>query len=100
MDEYIGLSDTHKQSYSYFMYSNFFNYIDIPSKNINLLNGIANNLQEECTAYEERIKSYGGIDLFLCGIGTDGHLAFNEPGSSLHSTTRIKTKSSPTTFFN
>ena len=100
MDEYIGLSATHKQSYSYFMYSNFFNYIDIPPKNINLLNGIANNLQEECTAYEERIKSYGGIDLFLCGIGTDGHLAFNEPGSSLHSTTRIKTLSRETIISN
>lgn len=91
MDEYVNLDSNHEQSYSYFMYNNFFNYIDIKKKNINLLNGNANNLKLECLNYENKIKSYGGIDLFLCGIGSDGHIAFNEPGSSFESETRIKT---------
>ena len=91
MDEYVGLPPDNTQSYHYFMYSNFFNYIDIPKENINILNGLSVNLQEECNKYEEKIKSVGGIDIFLAGIGSDGHIAFNEPGSSLQSKTRIKT---------
>lgn len=91
MDEYVGLAHDNPQSYHYFMYHNFFNYIDIPRENINILNGCANNLIEECNNYEKKIESYGGIDIFLCGIGSDGHIAFNEPGSSLESKTRIKT---------
>lgn len=93
MDEYVGLASDDTNSYSYFMYSNFFNHIDIPLNNINLLNGLAEDLQQECKRYEETIEKYGGIDLFLCGIGSDGHIAFNEPGSSLKSKTRIKTLS-------
>ena len=96
MDEYVGLSAIHAQSYSHFMHSNFFNHIDIVPENIHLLNGMASDLQQECACYESKIKKYGGIDLFLCGIGTDGHIAFNEPGSSLHSVTRIKTLSHET----
>lgn len=91
MDEYVGLSINDKQSYHYFMYENLFNHIDIPKENINILDGKASNLVEECNKYERKIKSYGGIDIFLCGIGSDGHIAFNEPGSSLESKTRIKT---------
>ena len=91
MDEYVGLSQEDKQSYHYFMYNNLFNHIDIPSENINILNGLADDLIKECDNYENKIKSYGGIDIFLCGIGSDGHIAFNEPGSSLESKTRIKT---------
>ena len=91
MDEYVNLDANHEQSYSYFMHNNFFNYIDIKKENINLLNGNSNNLKLECSNYENKIKSYGGIDLFLCGIGSDGHIAFNEPGSSFESETRIKT---------
>ena len=90
MDEYVGLGKDDKESYSYFMNQNLFNHIDIPKENINLLNGMAENLDEECKKYEEKIKN-NPIDLFLCGIGTDGHIAFNEPGSSLNSITRIKT---------
>ena len=90
MDEYVGLSPENKNSYHYFMRTNFFNHIDIPEKNINLLNGCAENLQKECIEYENKIKQ-NPIDLFLCGIGMDGHIAFNEPGSSLDSITRIKT---------
>lgn len=91
MDEYVGISRDHEQSYYTFMWKNFFNKVDVQQKNVNILNGNASNLEAECLAYEEKIKSYGGIDLFLGGIGPDGHIAFNEPGSSLASRTRIKT---------
>lgn len=91
MDEYVGLEENHTESYHYFMFDNLFNHIDIPKKNVNILNGLAKNLEKECIDYEKKIKSVGGIDLFLGGIGSDGHIAFNEPGSSLASRTRIKT---------
>lgn len=91
MDEYIGIPEDHPQSYHYFMNYHLFNHIDIPKENINILNGNAADLVKECKQYEEKIKSVNGIDLFLGGIGSDGHLAFNEPGSSLSSRTRIKT---------
>ncbi|KAM9989453.1 hypothetical protein ACTFIY_005494 [Dictyostelium cf. discoideum] len=91
MDEYVGLEFNHEFSYHYFMWENFFNHIDIKKENINILNGTTNNHENECQLYEEKIQSYGGIDLFLGGMGVDGHIAFNEPGSSLSSRTRIKT---------
>lgn len=91
MDEYVGLSENHPESYHYFMWSNFFNHIDIPAENVNILNGNAADLEKECADYEAKIKKYGGINLFLGGIGPDGHIAFNEPGSSLSSRTRVKT---------
>lgn len=90
MDEYVGLSKTHPQSYHYYMYNNFFNHIDIDKKNINILNGMSKNCEEECKRYEEKILEAGGIDLFLGGVGADGHIAFNEPCSSLKSRTREK----------
>lgn len=91
MDEYVGIPESHPESYHYFMDKHLFNHIDIPRENINILNGNAPDLQEECDRYEMKIKSYGGIHLFLGGIGPDGHIAFNEPGSSLKSKTRVKT---------
>ncbi|MCQ2592488.1 MAG: glucosamine-6-phosphate deaminase [Treponema sp.] len=91
MDEYVGLKDDDVQSYHYFMYTNFFNHIDIRKENIHILNGCAEDLEEECRKYEEEIVKAGGIDLFLGGAGNDGHIAFNEPGSSLTSRTRQKT---------
>lgn len=91
MDEYVGLPDDHPESYHSFMWNNFFNHIDIQKKNVNILNGNAQDLQKECDDYEKRIVAVGGINLFLGGIGPDGHIAFNEPGSSLASRTRIKT---------
>ena len=91
MDEYVGIPEEHPQSYHYFMRSNLFNHVDIPEENINILNGNAENLSDECLAFENKIIEVGGIDLFLGGIGPDGHIAFNEPGSSLSSRTRIKT---------
>ncbi|WP_455498007.1 glucosamine-6-phosphate deaminase [Coprobacter sp.] len=91
MDEYIGLPKEHPESYHSFMWNNFFIHIDIKPENVNILNGNAKNPEDECARYEAKIKSVGGIDLFLGGIGPDGHIAFNEPGSSLTSRTRIKT---------
>jgi glucosamine-6-phosphate deaminase len=100
MDEYVGLPEEHPESYHFFMFSNLFNLIDIPRENINILNGNAKDLEKECEDYEKRIESAGGIDLFLGGIGPDGHIAFNEPGSSLTSRTRIKTLSYDTILAN
>ncbi|KAJ3476510.1 hypothetical protein NLI96_g11108 [Meripilus lineatus] len=91
MDEYVGLPEDHPESYHAFMFREFFSHIDIPPENVNILNGNARDLIGECNAYEAKIKKYGGIELFLGGIGEDGHIAFNEPGSSLSSRTRIKT---------
>ncbi|MFB2880307.1 glucosamine-6-phosphate deaminase [Floridanema aerugineum] len=91
MDEYVGLAEDHPQSYHYYMYQNFFNHIDIPRENIHILNGNAENVAAECQNYEDKIKAYGGIELFIGGMGEDGHIAFNEPGSSLESRTRLKT---------
>lgn len=91
MDEYCNLPEEHPMSYHSFMWDNFFSHIDIPRENVNILNGNAPDLKAECSRYEEKIKSYGGIDLFLGGCGPDGHIAFNEPGSSLTSRTRKKT---------
>ena len=91
MDEYVGLPKEHPESYYSFMWNNFFGHIDIKPENTNILNGNAPDLDAECARYEEKIKSYGGIDLFMGGIGPDGHIAFNEPGSSLTSRTRQKT---------
>lgn len=90
MDEYIGIPENHPQSYHSFMNENLFKHIDIPEENINILNGNAYDLVKECIEYEKKILKYGGIDIFLGGIGMDGHIAFNEPGSSLTSRTRIK----------
>ena len=90
MDEYVGLSPEHEQSYHYFMHENLFKHIDIKPENVNILDGLAEDLTKECQRYEDKIKSVGGIKLFLGGIGEDGHIAFNEPGSSLASRTRDK----------
>jgi len=91
MDEYCGLPKDHPQSYQYFMMQNLFNHIDINRNNIHILDGMAEDPQKECDLYEEKIAAEGGIELFLGGMGSDGHIAFNEPGSSLVSRTRIKT---------
>ena len=91
MDEYVGLPEDHPQSYRHFMMENLFNHIDIDPKNIHILNGMSKEPEKECLLYEEAIAAAGGIELFLGGMGSDGHIAFNEPGSSLVSRTRIKT---------
>ncbi|QQO10780.1 glucosamine-6-phosphate deaminase [Breznakiella homolactica] len=90
MDEYVGIPDDHPQSYHRFMWDNFFNHIDIKRENVHILNGMAPDPEKECAEYEKTIASFGGIELFLGGMGPDGHIAFNEPGSSLTSRTRLK----------
>ncbi|KFK95160.1 MULTISPECIES: glucosamine-6-phosphate deaminase [unclassified Serratia (in: enterobacteria)] len=100
MDEYVGLPQEHPESYHTFMYHNFFDHVDIPHENINLLNGNAPDVDEECRQYEAKIKSYGKVHLFMGGVGVDGHIAFNEPASSLSSRTRIKTLTEETRIAN
>ena len=100
MDEYVGLPREHDQSYWYFMHDNFFNHIDIPAENINILNGMAKDLEAECVRYETKIAAYGGIDLFLGGSGVDGHIAFNEPFTSLVSRTGIRALTEDTLIVN
>ncbi|RAL07469.1 putative glucosamine-6-phosphate deaminase [Aspergillus homomorphus CBS 101889] len=91
MDEYVGLPRDHPESYHSFMYKHFFSHVDIPPQNVNILDGNAPDLAAECASFEARIARFGGIELFLGGVGPDGHIAFNEPGSSLSSRTRVKT---------
>lgn len=100
MDEYVGLPEEHPESYHSFMWNNFFGHIDIKKENVNILNGNAKDLDKECARYEERIAEAGGIDLFMGGVGPDGHIAFNEPGSSLTSLTRQKTLTQDTIIAN
>lgn len=89
MDEYVKLPEDHPASYHSFMWDNFFSHIDIQRNNVNILDGNAPDLEAECAGYEEKIKIAGGVHLFVGGIGPDGHIAFNEPGSSLSSRTRV-----------
>ena len=100
MDEYVGLPEDHPQSYHYYMWNKFFSHVDIPEENVNIPDGNAPNLSAACEKYEANIEKHGGIDLFLGGVGTDGHMAFNEPGSSLKSRTRIKTLNADTKIAN
>jgi glucosamine-6-phosphate deaminase len=100
MDEYVGIPEDHPESYHTFMWKHLFRHIDIPKENVNILDGTASDLDAVCDAYEEKIESCGGIELFLGGIGADGHIAFNEPGSSLSSRTRVKTLTEDTIIAN
>ena len=100
MDEYVGLPVDHPESYHSFMYNNLFKHIDCPDENIHILNGNASDLEAECANYEMMIQEAGGIDLFIGGVGVDGHIAFNEPASSLSSRTRQKTLTTETRMVN
>ena len=100
MDEYVGLPKEHHESYHSFMWNNFFSHVDITAENVNILDGNAQDPEAECQRYEDKIKAYGGIHLFLGGIGPDGHIAFNEPCSSLASRTRMKTLTKDTIIAN
>lgn len=91
LDEYIGLSGDHPCSYKHFMNENFFNHINISESNVHLPDGMTKDVPKTCQEYEEAIKKVGGIDIQVLGIGSDGHIGFNEPTSSLSSRTRIKT---------
>ncbi|KAL4781133.1 hypothetical protein BJX76DRAFT_350411 [Aspergillus varians] len=90
MDEYVDMDRDRPESYHSYMYAKLFSHVDIDPKNVNILDGNAASLADECQNYEAKIKALGGIELFLGGVGSDGHIAFNEPGSSLASRTRIK----------
>jgi len=100
MDEYVGIPEDHPESYHRYMFDNFFKHIDIDPKNAHVLDGNAKNLVAECEEYERKISAAGGIELFVGGIGPDGHIAFNEPGSSLVSRTRVKTLAQDTIIAN
>ncbi|MBQ7535258.1 MAG: glucosamine-6-phosphate deaminase [Stomatobaculum sp.] len=101
MDEYLGLPREHDQSYWYFMHEYFFDHLkDMKPENINILNGMTDDPEGECARYEEKIASYGGIDLFMGGIGVDGHLAFNEPYTSLTSRTGVRDLTTDTRIVN
>ena len=91
LDEYIGLPPEHSQSYHSFMRENLFQHVNVPKKNVNIPDGLAKDIPKFCAKYEKQIRAAGGIDLQVLGIGTDGHIGFNEPTSSLASRTRIKT---------
>ncbi|RSM18183.1 Glucosamine-6-phosphate isomerase [Fusarium ambrosium] len=91
MDEYVGIPRDHPQTYHSFMWTHFFSHVNIRPENVHILDGNAPDLEAECARFEDAIQEAGGIDLFLAGIGEDGHVAFNEPGSSLASRTRVKT---------
>jgi len=100
MDEYIGLPADHPQSYHYFMMEQLFNHVDIDPAHAHILDGMARDPAKECQLYEEAIAAEGGMELFLGGMGNDGHIAFNEPGSSLNSRTRVKTLTEDTRIAN
>jgi glucosamine-6-phosphate deaminase len=91
LDEYVGLAPDHPQSYCHFMRKHFFGGVNVPEDRIHIPDGLAADIPEHCQEYEEAIARAGGIDLQILGIGSDGHIAFNEPSSSLASRTRIKT---------
>ena len=100
MDEYVKLPRSHPESYHSFMLHNFFSHIDIDPSNVHILDGNAADLERECQQFEQEISRAGGIELFMGGIGPDGHIAFNEPGSSLTSRTRVKTLATETILAN
>jgi glucosamine-6-phosphate deaminase len=101
MDEYLGLPHEHDQSYWYFMHDNFFNHlVDMKPENINILNGMTDDPEKECADYEAKIAAYDGIDLFMGGIGVDGHIAFNEPYTSLSSRTGVRNLTTDTRIVN
>jgi glucosamine-6-phosphate deaminase len=91
LDEYVGLRPSHDQSYHYFMRENFFKHINIPQGQTHVPDGMAGDIDAFCEWYEAEIVRRGGVDLQILGIGGNGHIAFNEPGSSLGSRTRVKT---------
>jgi glucosamine-6-phosphate deaminase len=96
LDEYVGLPTNHPQSYHAFMHENFFKHINIPPQNVHVPSGTTSNYNAFCQWYEQHIVDAGGIDIQILGIGSDGHIAFNEPTSSLASRTRLKTLAKPT----
>jgi glucosamine-6-phosphate deaminase len=100
LDEYVGLDPSHPSSYHYFMWENLFKHINIAKDSVYIPDGMTSNIPQHCKDYEQWISSKGGIDLQILGLGTDGHIGFNEPISSLSSRTRIKTLTGQTLQYN
>lgn len=105
LDEYVGLTKDNPASYHYFMMDKLFNHVDMPLENIHIPNGVAEDLQQECLRYEEMIREAGGIDLQILGIGLNGHIGFNEPGTKFTSRTHVvklteSTRQANSRFFN
>lgn len=105
LDEYVGLDPSNKNSYHYFMKEHLFDHIDLPAQQTFIPNGLAKIVEEECKRYEQLINQLGGVDLQLLGIGENGHIGFNEPGTSFHSVTHLvklseSTRKSNARFFN
>lgn len=97
LDEYLGLSAGHDQSFHHFMRQNFFSHVNIPAANIHIPEGtVSGDYERYCSSYEQSIRDAGGIDLQILGIGRNGHIGFNEPTSSLGSRTRLKVLSKET----
>jgi glucosamine-6-phosphate deaminase len=96
LDEYVGLPPGHEESYHYFMWENLFKHINVTQAHVHIPDGMAEDIEDHCEWYEQRIRKVGGIDVQILGMGVNGHLAFNEPGSSLGSRTRIKRLTSRT----
>lgn len=96
LDEYVGLPPQHPQSYHAFMWENLFRHVNVARKNVHIPDGLAQDIPAFCARYEDRIRAAGGIDLQVLGVGTEGHIGFNEPTSSLASRTRIKTLTAQT----
>ncbi len=96
LDEYVGIDKNDENSYARYMRDNFFDKIDIDISNTHIPDGMAEDIRQSCRAYEKSIRDAGGIDLQILGIGSDGHIGFNEPTSSLASRTRMKTLTSET----
>lgn len=91
LDEYVGIPPAHPSSFHSYMWAHIFSNINLPKERINIPDGLAADIPASCRKYEQAIRSAGGIDIQILGIGTNGHIGFNEPSSSLSSRTRIKT---------
>ena len=89
LDEYMGLSEQHPQSYNYYMYQHLFNQLDIPAQNVHLPQGLVSDAETACQAYSNAIEAMGGLDLQLLGIGSNGHIGFNEPQTCFNSRTHV-----------
>lgn len=105
LDEYVNISGDDINSYRYFMFNKLFNHVDMEEHNVNIPNGMASDLEKECKRHEQKIEKSGGIDVQILGIGENGHIAFNEPGTSFYSKTHIveleeSTREANARFFN
>lgn len=89
LDEYVGLPEEDTNSYHYYMFNNLFNHINIKRENVHIPNGMAKDIDKECSEYEETIKNAGGMDLQILGIGNNGHIGFNEPDLKFEATTHL-----------